>query len=307
MFYCFCWIEILSMTKCQEKRGENDSPSFFLLSTFSFMELLYFAPTERLISPAHATSLHRPDDDLVSNSCNLSCVWFLSIQSILVNSDIKSVNIGIILTNSQNNFTVVGIAIGINCFKLKENPNCSAVLYKIKRIICHFGRLSSGLVPDVLLSFTKKIWKKLLPLQGELRNTTKEHGFLRITIKRISCTTHKKVVILRFEPTKCKLIDDIINRWLHNKTSFQLKSRTYVTIGKILDGPPAYKNDLSIHPCSSWVAINSATTIIQVFSFSTRKSELQCWSNNGIEGRACIYCTSSTHAIKRDFVHVFKI
>ena len=136
-------------------------------STLSFMELLYFAPTERLISPAHATNLHRPDDDLVSSSCNLS--------------------------------------------------------------------------------------------------------------------------------------------YIYDFRSFYQISRTYVTIGKILDGPPAYKNDLSIHPCSSWVAINGATTIVQVFSLSTRKSELQCWSNNGIEGRACIYCTSSTHAIKRDFVHVFKI
>lgn len=43
------------------------SLSSLFLSTFSFMELLYFTPTERLISPAHATNLHRPDDDLVSN------------------------------------------------------------------------------------------------------------------------------------------------------------------------------------------------------------------------------------------------
>ena len=235
------------------------------------------------------------------------CVWFLSISSTLINNIVKSVNIDTILTNSQINFTIVGIAIGINCFELKANSNCSTVLYKIKRVICHFGRLSSGLTPDVLLSFTKKIWKKFLSSQGEFNNAPKEHGFLRMAVHCISNTTHKKFMILRFEPTKCKLIDDIINRWLHNKTIFQLKSRTYVTIGKILDGPPAYQNDLSIHPCSSWVAINSATTIIQVFSFSTRKSELQCWSNNGIEGRACMYCTSSTHAIKRDFVHVFKI
>ena len=88
------------MTKCQEKRGENDSPSFFLLSTSSFMELLYFAPMERLISPAHATNLHRPDDDLVSSSCNLSCVCVLSIQSTLINNIVKSVNIDTILTNS---------------------------------------------------------------------------------------------------------------------------------------------------------------------------------------------------------------
>ena len=244
-------------------------------STLSFMELLYFAPMERLISPAHATNLHRPDDDLVSNSCNLSCVCdFLSISSTLINNIVKSVNIDTILTNSQINFTVVGIAICINCFKLKANPNCSTVLYKIKRIICHFGRLSSGLIPDILLGFPKKIWKKFLPFQGEFNNATKEQGFFRMAVHCISNTTHKEFMILRFEPTKCKLIDDIINRWLHNKTIFQLKSRTYVTIGKILDGPPAYKNDLSMHPCSSWVAINSTTTIIQVFSLSTRKSEL---------------------------------
>lgn len=187
-------------------------------STSSFMELLYFAPMERLISPAHATNLHRPDDDLVSSSCNLSCVCgFLSISSTLINNIVKSVNIDTILTNSQINFTVVGIAIGINCFKLKANPNCSTVLYKIKRVICHFGRLSSGLIPDVLLGFPKKIWKKFLSSQREFNNATKEHGFLRMAIHCISNTTHKEFMILRFKPAKCKLIDDIINRWFHNK------------------------------------------------------------------------------------------
>ena len=62
------------------------------------------------------------------------CVWFLSISSTLINNTVKSVNIDTILTNSQINFTIVGIAIGINCFELKANSNCSTVLYKIKRV-----------------------------------------------------------------------------------------------------------------------------------------------------------------------------
>ena len=59
----------VKMTKCQRDGKDmtkcHTPPS--PLSTLSFMELLYFAPTERLISLAHATNLHRPDDDLVSN------------------------------------------------------------------------------------------------------------------------------------------------------------------------------------------------------------------------------------------------
>lgn len=76
---------------------------------------------------------------------------------------------------------------------------------------------------------------------------------------------------------------------------------------QVLDGLPAYKNDLSIRTCISWIAINSTTTIIQVFSFSTRKSEIQCRNNKRSEGRTRIYCVSGTHAGERDLFHVFKI
>ena len=76
---------------------------------------------------------------------------------------------------------------------------------------------------------------------------------------------------------------------------------------QVLDGLPAYKNNLSIRTCISWIAINSTTTIIQVFSFSTRKSEIQCRNNKCSEGRTRIYCVSSTHAGERNLFHIFKI
>ena len=73
---------------------------------------------------------------------------------------------------------------------------------------------------------------------------------------------------------------------------------------QVLDGLPAYKNDLLIRTCISWIAINSTTTIIQVFSFSTRKSEIQCRNNKRSEGRTRIYCVSSTHAGERNLCHI---
>lgn len=73
---------------------------------------------------------------------------------------------------------------------------------------------------------------------------------------------------------------------------------------QVLDGLPAYKNDLLIRTCISWIAINSTTTIIQVFSFSTRKSEIQCRNNKCSEGRTRIYCVSSTHAGERNLFHI---
>ena len=76
---------------------------------------------------------------------------------------------------------------------------------------------------------------------------------------------------------------------------------------QVLDGLPAYKNNLSIRTCISWIAINSTTTIIQVFSFSTRKSEIQCRNNKCSEGRTRIYCVSCTHAGERNLFHIFKI
>ena len=54
------------MSERWEGYDKVSHPSFSSLLIL-FMELLYFAPTERLISLAHATNLHRPDDDLVSN------------------------------------------------------------------------------------------------------------------------------------------------------------------------------------------------------------------------------------------------
>ena len=73
---------------------------------------------------------------------------------------------------------------------------------------------------------------------------------------------------------------------------------------QFLDVLPAYKNDLLIRTCISWISINSTTTIIQVFSFSTRKSEIQCRNNKRSEGRTRIYCVSSTHAGERNLCHI---
>ena len=71
------------MTKCQKEEEKSDEmtlPSHSLLFDFNFLMLLCFTSMERLISPAHATNLYRPDDDLVSNSCNLSYIWFLEVS-----------------------------------------------------------------------------------------------------------------------------------------------------------------------------------------------------------------------------------
>ena len=45
------------------------------LSLNLFMTLLCFTSMDRLISLAHATNQYRPDDDLVSNSYNLSYIY----------------------------------------------------------------------------------------------------------------------------------------------------------------------------------------------------------------------------------------
>ena len=78
MFYCF--LLGVKMTKCQkegEKSDEMTLLSYSLLFDFNFLKflmLLCFTSMERFINLAHATNLHRPDDDLVSSSCNLSYI-----------------------------------------------------------------------------------------------------------------------------------------------------------------------------------------------------------------------------------------
>lgn len=72
----------VKMTKCQ-RDGEDmtkcHSPLILSLLT-PFMMLLCFTSTDRLISLAHATNQYHRNDTLASNSCNLSCMYFLKSQ-----------------------------------------------------------------------------------------------------------------------------------------------------------------------------------------------------------------------------------
>ena len=69
-----------NLTKCHytliNESEENSPPSLL------FMTLLYFTSMERLFSPAHATNQDHPDDNLVSNSCNLSYIYMILEVSI---------------------------------------------------------------------------------------------------------------------------------------------------------------------------------------------------------------------------------
>ena len=166
MFYCFCWIEILGMVRYGKERRENDSPlplspSSLHSRLWSYCTSLQWKDLSVLLTPpiyVVLTTIWCP----VLVICHVC--WFLSIQPILINSDIKCVNKSIILMNCQINLTCVELTILVSCLILEANTDSGIILCEFKRMCSHYSRLSLRLTPDTLLSFTKKIWKELVIL-----------------------------------------------------------------------------------------------------------------------------------------------
>ena len=78
-FIVFVESENDKISEREEKRDEMTLSIHLSSLLILFIALLYFTLKEQ-VNPAHATNQYHPDDDLVSNSCNLSYIYTLKVS-----------------------------------------------------------------------------------------------------------------------------------------------------------------------------------------------------------------------------------